>query len=438
MDMRTKNDRGRTTPRVRSWIARLGSLALAGGMAWGCAGQAAGNDVARSNVARAGSSATDARQAASAINAFGFDLLKTTTAAGGNEVLSPASIALALAMAQAGAAGDTASQMDSVMHAACSSGNGNGLNSLEQALTGLSGSYSNPLGSQEAVELRIANAPFAQRGYSLNQPYLDTLAGRFDAGLRLVDFAGDLTGSRKLINDWISGQTEGRIPQLLGELDPATRLVLANATYLKAPWQTPFWPNGTKDSPFTRLDGSQVPVPTMSVDLGAATYASGPGWQAAELEYVGGSLAMTVILPDDFSAFEIRLDATLFGQITGLLGRTPGELTLPRFKTETQIDLGQTLSGMGMPSAFDSGTADFSGITAQERLFISQVAHQANISVDEKGTEATAATVVAIAAAATSPGDVVVFHVDRPFVFAVRDRNTGAILFLGRIVDPSA
>ncbi|MGA3057241.1 MAG: serpin family protein [Candidatus Limnocylindrales bacterium] len=423
--------------RFGTWIARLGVLTLAGSVLWSCAGQAAANDVARSSASRAGGSAAEAGQAASALNAFGFDLYRTTASAAGNEVFSPVSIELALAMARAGAAGATASEMDSVMHAAYGSGNGNGLNSLDQALAGLSGSYPNPLGSQQTVRLHVANAPFAQRGYSLKQPYLDTLAGRFDAGLRLADFADDPTGSCKLINDWIRDQTEDRIPKLLDGLDPLTRLVLANAIYMKAPWQAAFWPEGTKDSPFTRLDGTQVTVPTMSLSLASATYASGPGWQAAELGYVGGSLAMTLILPDDLPTFEKKLDATLFDHITGALRHTSGELTLPRFKTETRIDLNQTLATMGMPSAFDAARADFSGITDQERLFISKVVHQANISVDEKGTEASAATVVVIAVA-TSPPDLVTFHVDRPFVFAVRDRSTGAILFLGRIVDPSA
>lgn len=435
--MHTNDCRERTSRRGPSLLARLGLLALAGAVLWGCAGPAAANDVARSDVSRAGGSASDARQAAAAINAFGFDLFKAIAPADRNEVFSPASISLALAMARAGAAGETARQMDAVTHGIYGTGGGNGLNSLDQALGSLSGSYRDATGAQQAVKLHIANAPFAQRGLTLQQPYLDALASKFDAGLRLADFAGDPNGACKLINGWVRDQTEGRIPNILGGLDSQTRLVLADAIYMKAPWQAAFWPEATKDSPFTRLDGSQATVPTMSLDLGMATYASGPGWQAAELAYIGGSLAMTVILPDDLPAFEMRLDASLFDQITGALKRTPGDLTLPRFKTETRIDLTRTVSGMGMPSAFDAD-ADFSGITLQERLFISEVMHQANISVDEKGTEASAATTVAIVAAATSPADRVTFHVDRPFLFAVRDRQTGAVLFLGRIVDPSA
>jgi serpin B len=418
-------------------LARLGLLALAGAVLWSCAGPAAANDVARSDASRAGGSASDARQAAAAINAFGFDLFKAIAPADRNEVFSPTSISLALAMARAGAAGETARQMDAVMHGIYGTGGGNGLSSLDQALAGLSGSFRNGPGAVQAVKLHIANAPFAQRGLTLQQPYLDALASKFDAGLRLADFAGDPNGSCKLINGWVRDQTEGRIPNILGGLDSQTRLVLADAIYMKAPWQAAFWPEATKDSPFTRLDGSQATVPTMSLDLDLATYAAGPGWQAAELGYVGGSLAMTVILPDDLAAFEMKLDADLFDQIAGALERTPGDLTLPRFKAETRIDLTGTASEMGMPSAFEKD-ADFSGITVQQRLFISEVMHQANISVDEKGTEASAAATVAIAAAATSPADRVTFHVDRPFLFAVRDRQTGAILFLGRIVDPSA
>lgn len=429
-------DRGHVAGRDWTWVARLGSLALIACVFGGCTGQAAAGDVARSNASRAGGSAPDARQAASAINAFGFDLYRTTTSADGNEVFSPTSIVMALAMARAGAAGATASQMDSVMRAAYGSGNGNGLNSLDQALAGLSRSYADPRGTQQAVSLHITNAAFGQRGLQLRQPYLDALASRFDAGLQLADFAGDPKGSCQRIDDWVSSQTEGRIPALLSQLDSSTRLVLANAIYLKAPWQAAFLPEGTTDSPFTRLDDSQVAVPTMSQELEIGTYASGAGWQAAELGYVGGSLAMTLVLPDDLLAFEKKLNADLFDQVTAALRRVPGELTLPRFKTETRTDLIQTLSEMGMPSAFDATEADFSGITDQERLFISDVIHQANISVDEKGTEASAATAVVMAVATAPPGRVT-FHVDRPFIFAVRDRDTGAILFLGRIVDPT-
>jgi serpin B len=175
----------------------------------------------------------------------------------------------------------------------------------------------------------------------------------------------------------------------------------------------------------------------MGLGLAEASYASGSGWQAVELPYAGGSLAMTIVVPDDLAAFEGGLDAARFAQITAALKATHVILTLPRFKIETKSDIAFTLAAMGMPVAFDRNRADFSGITTQVPLYISKVVHQANISVDEKGTEASAATAVEIAAGA-APSQPVTLHVDRPFVFAVRDTGTGAILFLGRVVDPSA
>jgi len=209
-----------------------------------------------------------------------------------------------------------------------------------------------------------------------------------------------------------------------------------NAIYLQAPWQTPFHNEATMDSWFTRPDHTTVIIPTMNASL-EARYASGSGWKAVELPYVGGSLAMTIIVPDDMTAFDDGLDAARFDTIAGALSPAIVNLSLPRFKTETRKDLAPVLAEMGMPLAMDPNKADFSGITSDEALYIKAVVHQANISLDEKGTEASAATAVVMAAAA-APAETVTLHVDRPFLFALRDTNTGAILFLGRIVDPSA
>ena len=430
---RTDNPR---TAAVRRTALRLAGALLMGVVVWGCAGQAAAVAVATSQATRAAGSTTEAAQAATAIDAFGFDYYRAVLTSGGNAVVSPASVVLALSMAQAGARGETASQMNAVLHAAAGAGGGNGLNSLDQSLTGLSGTFKDLGDTDRQVTLRIANAPFAQRDLTLEQPFLDALASRYGAGLHLVDFKGDPSGSCSLINSWVSDQTEARIPRLLDSLDSATRLVLVNAVYLKAPWLEPFDQSGTKSAPFTRADATQVSVPTMSADMTEARYASGTGWQAVELPYVNPALALTIVVPNDLAAFEKTLDASRFAQITGALESANVELTLPRFKIETKGDLAGTLAGMGMPLAFDADKADFSGITTQEPLYISKVIHQANISVDEKGTEASAATAVVMRAGAMPTGPVTV-HVDRPFIFALRDTTTGAVLFLGRVVDPS-
>jgi serine protease inhibitor len=414
----------------------IAASVLMASLAWGCAGSAAAMAVATSEATRAGGSTSDAVPAALATTAFGLDLLRTAAYGSGNVVLSPTSVALALAMARAGAAGETATQMDAVLHDAPQAASGNGLNSLEQSLAGLSGPVK-VNGQDQQLTLRIANAPFAQRGYPLEQAYLDTLAAKFGAGLRLVDFSGDIQGAKESINGWVSDQTEKRISNLLDTLDPLTRLVLVNAIYLKAPWQTPFEAAGTAGQPFTRLDGSVVSVPTMTAVVDAS-YARGSGWQAVELPYAGGSLAMTIVVPDDLAPFDRSLTGDEFGRIVAALAPTPVDLALPRFKTETRADLNGPLSELGMPLAFDPGRADFSGITTQERLFIAAVVHQATISVDENGTEATAATAVVMAAASIAAPQPISVRIDRPFIFAVRDTSTGAVVFLGRIVDPSA
>ena len=425
-------------------LARLALLALVLVLAAGCSGAGAspsatpGIALAVAQVPRASASPADAANAASAIDAFGFDLLRRVAPSGTNAVISPTSIAIALAMAQAGARGETAAQMAAVLHGA-GSGSGAGINALDQALASRNETFRDPEGDQLTVALHVANASFAQAGMRIEPAYLDTLASRFGAGVQLVDYRRDPDAARVLINGWVKARTEDRIPQLLapGVLDAATRLTLVNAVYLKAPWQVPFDPESTAPAPFTRPDGSTVDVPTMSGGVRQLGYAAGAGWQAVELPYAGGSLAMTIVVPDDLAAFERGLDGPLFARIVGSLEQREVAIWLPRFSAATDADLVPALSALGMPLAFDPGTADFSGITADERLFISAVVHQANIDVDEKGTEAAAATAVAMAASAM-PAEPVTLRVDRPFLFAVRDVPTGAVLFLGQVVDPSA
>ena len=384
--------------------------------------------MARSNVARASADPASALTAAVAVNDFGFDLYRAVLAQDGstNTVISPASVAMAMAMARVGARGDTATQMDAVLRQLGAPGHTEGINSLDQELT-----------SRDQATLAIANAPFAQQDEQWQQPFLDTLAQDFGGGLRLVDYKTHPDGARQLINRWVSDQTHERIPQLLdpGTINDLTRLVLVNAIYLKAAWQIPFPPEETTPGGFTLADDSSVQVPMMSVTDQFA-YASGEGWQAVELPYVGGSLAMDIVVPDDLTAFTQSLTADSFAQLTAALSTHDVALTMPRFNAETKADLVDLLSAMGMPLAFEPGQADFSGMTAQEPLFISGVIHQANITVGEKGTEAAAATAVEMEASLATE----VVHVDanRPFLFALRDTQTGAVLFMGQITDPSA
>jgi serpin B len=336
------------------------------------------------------------------------------------------------------------------------------LNALAVALAGRSGWVNAPNEDPPVareITLRSVNAAFGQAGYALETAYLDTLAAQLGAGLRLVDFRADADASRRQINAWVADRTEQRIKELLAgpSVSDATRLVLVNAVYLKAPWASPFDPADTAKAPFTRADGTKVTVPFMhlvSSGLGPMMpAATGKGWAAVRLPYLGNQLAMTVIVPDDLEAFEKTLTAARLAELTqvsyegsqeGTLEDQKVDLSMPRFSLASDMSLGETLAAMGMPTAFDPTSADFTGIASPDRtgepgLHIAKVIHQANIDVDEKGTEAAAATAVSMATG--GPGDEskpIVIRADRPFLFVLTDVPSGTVLFLGRVADPAA
>jgi serpin B len=463
-----------------------GWVALAGtdGEPWIALREApiAGIELVRANVARAPAGPADAKSAATSINAFGLDLFRAMLADPGlelaekNAVFSPASIALALGMARAGARGETAAQIDAVLHVNGWDELGAGLNALDQALASRNVTWTDSDGTRRQVALRIANAAFAQRGWTIEDGFLDAIAAAFGAGVQLVDYAGDAEAARRAINAWVSRQTEERIPQLLTPPDVTerTRLYLVNAVYLKAEWERWFFEGETKSASFIRLDGTRVEVPMMYKVAGGGCctdrvpYARGEGWQAVELRYRHaddtGPLAMTLILPDDLVAFEAQLGPDQLAQIsTGLDAERkrfegpqtcpsnfePGNcypydlrLFVPRFAIETRVELKDVLAVVGMPLAFDSVRADFTGIhvpeAPEDRIHISKVIHQANIDVDEKGTEAAAATAVGMdTGGGPGPLDEITLRFDRPFLFVLRDVGTGAVLFMGHVVDPS-
>ncbi|MGH2356943.1 MAG: serpin family protein [Candidatus Limnocylindria bacterium] len=393
---------------------------------------------AKSTTARMAWADEDAAAAADAISAFGADLYRSFAADGANLVFSPTSIAVALGMARVGARGRTASEMDEVLYDVASNAHANWLNSVELSLAERSGTFPDYSGKEADLKLGEANAVFAQAGFPIYDAYLDALAASFGTGLQLVDFAGDPEAARLLINDWVSGETNERVPELLppGIPNDLTRLALVNAIYLSAPWYAQFDEHETHDGPFTTADGRTVSVPMMAT-LQDLPYTNGPAWQAVELPYVGRALAMTIIVPNDLEAFEADLDGSVLATITGALSERKVSLLLPRFSAGTHADLNRPLIDLGMPSAFSEGVADFSGITPQSDGFVIQaVVHAAYIDVDERGTEAAASTAVIMGF--TSGVEVeVALTVDRPFIIAVRDTRTGAILFLGRIADPS-
>jgi serpin B len=382
-------------------------------------------------------SAADARRAAGATNAFGFELLRGLRLAGSNAVVSPASIVLALGMARAGARGTTATEMDEVLGGLGSPKNAAWLAGLDAVLASRSTSAKDADGVAHDLVLRIANAPFAQRDMAIEPAYLAALGAQYGAGLRIVDYRGDSEAARRVINGWVDVQTAHRIKELLAQrtINSATRLTLVNAIYLKAPWQVPFDPQATKPGMFTTAGGRGVQVPFMTA-TGTLPYATGDGWSAVDVAYLGDTMSLTLILPADLTRFEAALDGVAFGRIVDAMAPHAVQLALPKFAIETHRSLVSALQAIGMRSPFDASVADFSGIS-REALVISDVIHQANITIDEAGTEAAAATAVVIGDTA-GPAEPVAVRLDRPFAFALRDRETGAILFLGHVTDPSA
>ncbi len=369
---------------------------------------------------------------------FAFDLYQALREADGNLFYSPHSISLALAMTYAGARGETAQQMADTLdfilpqnrlHPA--------FNSLDLQL-GRRGEGAKGKDG-EGFRLNIVNAIWGQKDYEFLSEFLDLLAVNYGAGLRILDFASAPEESRITINKWVSDRTEGRIEDLIpqGLIDTLTRLVLTNAIYFNAAWQYPFQEDMTEDGPFYLLDGGEVIVPMMR-QAELFGYAEGDGYQAVELPYDGGELSMVILLPQagHFEAFEGSLDAQQVDGIIGRLEHRQVTLAMPRFEFESSFGLKRTLTSMGMPLAF-SGGADFSGMTGNRDLFIAEVVHKAFVSVDEAGTEAAAATAV-VMPMAMPPEEPVEVTVNRPFVFLIHDIEAGTILFVGRVINPSA
>ncbi len=368
---------------------------------------------------------------------FAFDLYQELRETDGNLFYSPYSISLALAMTYAGARGETEQQMADTLHFILSQ------NRLHPAFNGLDIELaSRGEGAKdkdgEGFRLNIVNAIWGQKDYEFLSGFLDLLAENYGAGLRILDFISAPEESRVTINNWVSDQTEGRIEDLIpkGLINTLTRLVLTNAIYFNAAWQYPFEEDATYGAPFHLLDGDEVTVPMMR-QTESFGYAEGDGYQAIELPYDGSELSMVILLPEagKFEAFEGLLNVQLVEEIVGKIESRQVALMMPKFEFESDFSLKEILAALGMPVAF-SGGADFSGMTGNLDLFIANVVHKAFVSVDEAGTEAAAATavVVKLTAAPETPVEVTIDH---PFIFLIQDIETGTILFVGRVVNPS-
>lgn len=372
--------------------------------------------------------------------AFATDLYRELARGEGNLVFSPYSVLIALAMTRAGAAGVTADELDSVLHLEDIADPHPGFNALDQELKRRHGTFTRADRTEAELELRIANALWGQRNIEFDASFLELLAEQYGAGMRLVDYVSDAGTARIEINDWVADQTANKIEDLVpeGALDATTRLVLTNAIYLLAPWEWPFAGGATAQVPFHRIDGTETPIDLMRL-FSTLGYAQGDGWQAVELPYAGRQIAMTVIVPDSgtFAEFEAKVDGDVLATVTDGLSARRVALRFPKFELRTQASLTSALRALGLVDGLASDKADFSGMTTKEKLSITDVIHEAFIAVDEEGTEATAATALGLMTVSAGPIDQVQLVVDRPFVFLIRDTETGAILFLGRVLDPS-
>jgi serine protease inhibitor len=429
---------------IRRWLAAAVTGAIVIGAA-GCSdgsggssgsdGEAQGGDVqlvASDQPRQEPAAGAPTAEVTSGLDAFGQRAERIVAAEGGNTVLSPMSLAVAFAMAEAGARGQTVDDIAGVFGFPDQPGLHAAMNALTAALADANRSGGED--ESEEVVLALANAIWAQSGFDIDTGFLDTLARQYGTGIQTTDFVDDPAGSREAINGWVAQATRDRIPDLLGEdaIGEDTRAMLVNAVYLEAAWATTFAESGTRDEPFHRADGSTVDVPTMHTVGLDARYARGNGYTAVELPYAGGDLAMLIVMPDAGTALD---DAGLppLGEIA--VGLTGGlvDLALPRWETRAALDLGRVMTELGL--TIPGG--DLSGIAPD--LEIGTAVHAADITVDEHGTEAAAATAVGMELTAAPVRDEpVAITVDRPFLFEVRHVETGAPLFLGRVVDPAA
>lgn len=378
--------------------------------------------------------------------AFALDLYAVLSKSDdGNLFFSPYSVSQALAMTYAGAQGATAEQMGEVLHFTLGQdGLPPAFQTLNDDLVTRGTAPADPDHGYPPRSLQIANGLWGEQTFPFSTAFSDELATYYGAGLQPADFQHDPDGVRDEINGWVAEHTEDKIQDIVpeGAITEDSRLVLANAIYFYGGWLDTFNAERTADAEFHVLDGGTVSAPFMHQQDFFA-YAAGDGYQVIELPYAGSGLAFTVILPDDgkFDDVQGNLTSESLATVLAELGRRELILAMPKFEFDYSASLADALETMGMTDAFDSNLADFSGMldaSASQPLWIGDVLHKAFIAVDEEGTEAAAATTVMMVGAAAPIDPPLEVNIDRPFIFLIRDTQTGAILFIGQMTNPSA
>jgi serine protease inhibitor len=370
-------------------------------------------------------------QLVEADNAFGLELFREIRSANkeDNLMISPLSVSVALAMAYNGAGGDTKAEMEKVLLLKGLSVNeiNHSYNLLISALQSL----------DEKVVFEIANALFYKKDFTVDPGFISALEENYDAEVEGLDFGAPQ--AVETINNWVAGKTRDKIEKIIERLNPLDRLVLLNAIYFYGTWTNEFDKKGTHELSFQKADGSFIEVPMMN-KLEKLPYTANSLFKAIQMPYGSGQYNMVVMLPvgNNKSDDVIRqLSGDNWKNWMQAFEQTDRvDITMPRFKYAFEIQLKEVLQAMGMEKAFMPYVADFSGISGED-LYISQAIHKSYIDVNETGTEAAAVT--GLVFSVTSAGDeppTVPFYVNRPFVFAITENSTGAILFIGEVRNP--
>lgn len=385
-------------------------------------------------------------QVVNANNQFAFEIYEELekTEKGKNIFYSPYSISSALAMTNEGAKGQTEEEINSVFH----------FPEKETLRPNFAAIYKNINEGSSEYELKTGNALWVQEDYPFNEEYLAKVKNFYGGEAKNVDFVKETELTRQKINNYIEDQTNNRIKDLIskGVLGPMTRLVLTNAVYFKGTWEWEFEKSDTRDMDFRVNEEKTVKAEMMHMNPEKArfNYADTGKVQILELPYKGDRISMLVILPKqgadydfetgemityNYSLKDIEFSSEKISEYKSQMKETKlDNVFLPKFEFDTKYSMKNTLSSMGMPTAF-TGDADFSGMTSAEKLFISEVIHQAFVKVDEEGTEAAAATAVVMKATSIQPSNI--FKADHPFLFLIQQKETGNILFAGRVIDPT-
>jgi serpin B len=366
--------------------------------------------------------------------AFAIDLYSRLKDEDGNLFLSPYSISVALAMTYAGARENTAQQMSQTLRFSLDPQRLHpAFGKLEERLEALQ--------EEGNVQLEIANSLWPHKSYPILEEYIGLVKKYYGVKITPLDYAANIEAARRIINEWVEEKTKDKIRDMIGPgvLDALTRLVLVNAIYFKGNWADQFEEDLTKDAPFHLLSGESIEVPMMKQQE-TFGYAEHEGLQILQMPYAGDEVSMLVLLPrnmDGLADLQSVLNQESLDEWIRSIRKKEVLVFLPKFKVTSQFRLDETLASMGMPDAFSPEKADLSGIDGEpQRLYIGAVIHKAFVDVNEEGTEAAASTAVGFALA-SMPEPVPTFRADHPFIFMIRDNNTGSILFMGRIVDPA-